>query len=78
MLKLLKTYPSPNTFRSGDGLNVAGFLWNTPYQVRGPRNLIRVDHIMNSNNSIFMRVLWAEEDQLKGDPLNGVNGTEDW
>lgn len=32
--------------------------------------MIRIDHILNDNNSIFFRVLWAEEDQIKGDPLN--------
>jgi len=69
-LKLLHSYPGPNNFTSGDGLNTAGFLWNTPYEVRGPRNLVRVDHIINTSNSIYFRALWAEEDQLKGDPLN--------
>jgi hypothetical protein len=70
VLALLKSYPLPNNYTSGDGLNTAGFLWNTPYQVRGPRNILRIDHNFNSNNSIFVRVLWAEEHQLKGDPLN--------
>jgi hypothetical protein len=70
VLKQLQSYPSPNNYTSGDGLNQAGFLWNSPYQVRGPRNLIRVDHSINSSNSVFFRVMWAEEDQLKGDPLN--------
>src|SRR5260370_13100912 len=70
VLKLLNSYPGPNNFTTGDGLNVAGFLWNTPYEVRGPRNLVRVDHILNSSNSIYFRALWAEEDQLMGDPLN--------
>jgi len=69
-LKLLHSYPGPNNFTSGDGLNTAGFLWNTPYEVRGPRNLVRVDHIINTSNSVYFRALWAEEDQLKGDPLN--------
>jgi hypothetical protein len=70
VLKLLHSYPSPNNFTTGDGLNVGGYLWNTPYQVRGPRSLIRVDHVLNSSNSLYFRALWAEEDQLKGDPLN--------
>ena len=70
VLKLLGSYPSPNNFTTGDGLNVAGYLWNTPYQVRGPRNLVRIDHLLNSSNSLYFRALWAEEDQLKGDPLN--------
>jgi hypothetical protein len=70
VLKLLNSYPLANNFKSGDGLNTAGYLWNTPYQVRGPRNLIRVDHIFNSNNSMFFRVLWGDEQDVKGDPLN--------
>ncbi len=70
VLKLLGSYPGPNNFTTGDGLNVAGYLWNTPYEVRGPRDLVRVDHMINSANSIYFRALWAEEDQLKGDPLN--------
>ena len=70
VLKLLKGYPGPNNYTTGDGLNVAGFLWNTPYQVRGPRNLVRIDHLINEQNNIFFRALWAEEDQLQGDPLN--------
>src|SRR5262245_11686079 len=69
-LALLKSYPLPNNYASGDGLNTAGYLWNTPFQVRGPRNILRIDHNFNSNNSMFLRVLWAEEQQLKGDPLN--------
>jgi hypothetical protein len=70
VLKLLKSYPSPNVFSNGDGLNTAGYLWNTPFQVRGPRNMLRVDHVFNGSNSLFFRVLWATEEQLKGDPLN--------
>ena len=70
VLKLLGGYPGPNNFTTGDGLNIGGYLWNSPYEVRGPRNLIRVDHVLNDSNSIFFRAMWAEEDQLKGDPLN--------
>jgi len=36
--------------------------------------MIRIDHILNDNNSIFFRVLWAEEDQIKGDPLKQRSG----
>jgi hypothetical protein len=71
VMKLLASYPAANNYvSSGDGLNTAGYLWNTPFQVRGPRNILRIDHNFNSNNSMFFRILWAEEDQLKGDPLN--------
>ena len=71
MLKLLGGYPAPNNFSSGDGLNQAGYLWNAPSSVRGPRNLLRIDHIFDSNNNVFFRAMWATEQQLQGDLLNG-------
>jgi hypothetical protein len=71
VLKLLNSYPAPNDYNVGDGLNTAGYLWAAPSEVRGPRNIIRVDHIINANNNIFFRAMWAVEQQLKGDLLNG-------
>jgi hypothetical protein len=71
VLKILQSYPAPNDYAAGDGLNQAGYLWNAPSSVRGPRNLIRIDHTINSNNNIFFRVMWATEQQLQGDLLNG-------
>src|SRR5271165_5544305 len=71
VLSLLKTYPAPNDFAAGDGLNQAGYLWSAPSAVRGPRNILRVDHTFNSTNNIFFRAMWATEQQLQGDLLNG-------
>ena len=71
VLGLLKSYPAPNDYATGDGLNQAGYLWNAPSAVRGPRNLLRIDHIFNPNNTVFFRALWATEQQLEGDLLNG-------
>ncbi len=51
ILSLLKGYPAPNDFQVGDGLNTAGYLWNTPSGVRGPRNLLRIDHTFNEKNN---------------------------
>jgi hypothetical protein len=70
-LAVLKSYPAPNTYATGDGLNQAGYLWNAPSAVRGPRNLLRIDHTFNANNNVFFRVMWATEQQLQGDLLNG-------
>ena len=70
VLKLLNSYPAPNDYNVGDGLNTAGYLWAAPSAVRGPRNIVRVDHIINSNNNVFFRAMWAVEQQLKGDLLN--------
>ncbi len=71
VLSLLKSYPAPNDYATGDGLNQAGYLWNAPSSVRGPRNMLRIDHTINANNNIFFRVMWATEQQLQGDLLNG-------
>ncbi len=71
VLALLKGYPAPNDYAVGDGLNQAGYLWNAPSSVRGPRNILRIDHTFNANNNIFFRAMWAVEQQLQGDLLNG-------
>ncbi|MBV8817976.1 MAG: carboxypeptidase regulatory-like domain-containing protein, partial [Acidobacteriaceae bacterium] len=71
VLSLLKSYPAPNDYNVGDGLNQAGYLWNAPSAVRGPRNILRIDHTFNERNNIFFRAMWATEQQLKGDLLNG-------
>ncbi len=70
ILSLLKGYPAPNDYNTGDGLNVAGYLWSTPSGVRGPRNLLRIDHSFNEKNNIYFRALWALEQQTS-DLLNG-------
>lgn len=71
ILGLFKTYPQPNTFAFGDGLNTAGFFWNPPVRFKGPNFLVRVDHSFNANNNIFVRWLQANANTLGGDPLNG-------
>jgi len=70
VLGLLKNYPTANNYQVGDGLNTAGYLWNTPSGVRGPRNLLRIDHVVNDKNNIFFRAMWALEQQTS-DLLNG-------
>ena len=70
VLSLLKSYPAANNYQVGDGLNTAGYLWSTPSGVRGPRNLLRIDHTLNEKNAIYFRALWALEEQTS-DLLNG-------
>ncbi len=69
--KLFASYPKPNNFATGDGLNTAGYTWNPPANFRGPNYMARLDHQFNENNSIFFRALWGNYNTLKGDPLNG-------
>lgn len=68
---LLDKYPAPNVFTIGDGLNTAGYAWNTPSRTQGPNYLFRVDHTINDRHSVFGRLLYADYDTVEGDLLNG-------
>ncbi|MBO0797623.1 MAG: TonB-dependent receptor plug domain-containing protein, partial [Blastocatellia bacterium] len=69
--QLFNSYPKPNDYSVGDGLNTATYAWNPPTQNEGPYWNIRVDHTFNEKNSIFVRWLQADQNTLQGDPLNG-------
>ncbi len=72
MKPMIDSFPNPNNFSSvGDGLNTAGFLWNTPSRFKGPFFLIRGDHKFNDSHNIFARMLWNNYDTTEGDLLNG-------
>lgn len=69
---VLGGYPAPNSYAAaGDGLNTGAYVWNSPFQVRGPQYLARVDHVINDRHNLFGRWLGAEQNTLNGDPLNG-------
>ncbi len=69
--KLFSSYPQPNSYGFGDGLNTAAFLWNPPTTNEGPHYNVRVDHSFNDRHAVFGRYLHANQDTLEGDPLNG-------
>src|SRR5215813_713646 len=69
--KLFGSYPQPNDYRVGDGLNTATYAWNPPTQNEGPNFAIRIDHTLNERNTVFGRFLYADQNTRKGDPLNG-------
>ena len=71
LMALFKTYPTPNRYSTGDGLNTATYMWNPPANFQGPNMLFRVDHRFNENNNVFVRWLQADYNTLMGDPLNG-------
>ena len=71
ILSMLNTFPRPNSFASGDGLNTAAYFWNSSYKVRGPNIMGRIDHTINDKSSIFGRYLFADHNTLGGDPNNG-------
>jgi hypothetical protein len=70
MAALFKTYPLPNSYIVGDGLNTAGFVWNPPTRNEGPNYMGRVDHTFNDRNTLFVRWLQADQNTRDGDPLN--------
>ncbi len=72
---MINSFPIPNNFSVGDGLNTAGFAWNTPSRFKGPFYMARIDHVINTNNSIFGRVLWSKYNTTEGDLLNGRPAT---
>ncbi len=69
--KLFNSYPKPNDYSVGDGLNTATYAWNPPTENQGPHWAVRVDHVLNERNSLFVRWLQADQNTRKGDPLNG-------
>jgi hypothetical protein len=69
--KLFGSYPKPNSYAFGDGLNTATYLWNPPTHIEGPQYKIRVDHKINESQDVFVRWLHADYDTKDGDPLNG-------
>lgn len=67
----LARYPAPNNFTVGDGLNTAGYSWNTPSSTQGPNIMGRIDHTFNERQSLFGRYIHSDFDTLQGDLLNG-------
>jgi hypothetical protein len=68
---IFKTYPTPNKYTTGDGLNTATYFWNPPASFKGPNLLFRVDHNFDAKNHVFVRWMFADYNTLQGDPLNG-------
>jgi len=52
---VLGAYPAPNQYSSGDGLNTGNYVWNSPFQIRGPQYLGRIDHVINDKHNLFGR-----------------------
>ena len=55
ILKYLQQFPAPNDTSVGDGLNTAGFRFNSGSPLRYNTYITRADYILNSNNQIFFR-----------------------
>jgi hypothetical protein len=61
---MLKDMPLPNNFAVGDGLNTAGFNFTPLASERQHDQTIKIDHVINSKNSVYGRVVWGRDDSL--------------
>ncbi|MEW6126800.1 MAG: TonB-dependent receptor [Acidobacteriota bacterium] len=67
--KVIALTPLPNNFTVGDGLNTAGYTF-TPIQREKQQDfVIKVDHIINQNNTVFGRWARGSQDTI-GDFVN--------
>jgi hypothetical protein len=67
---ILNSYPLPNDFSVGDGLNFAGFNFNAPQLEKQWDLTLRFDYIHNANNRFYFRYAEGEQNTL-GDSVNG-------
>lgn len=76
-LDVLKAYPLPNDFTTGDGLNTAGFRFNSPVKRRYNTYVAKFDYNINEKNRIFARGQLQNDNegsapQFPGLPANSV------
>ncbi len=62
--------PLPNAFTLGDGLNTAGFTFNSSQLEDQHDVTIKIDHIINSKNTVYGRIYFGEQD-TNCDAVNG-------
>ena len=54
-------YPNPNDFTAGDGINTAGFRFNSPNDLKENDYLARADYNITTNNKLFIRFNFKNE-----------------
>ena len=65
MAALFKTYPQPNSYINGDGLNTAAYLWNPPTRYEGPYYMGRVDHTFNDRDYLVRSMAAGESERAR-------------
>ncbi|MDZ4800660.1 MAG: carboxypeptidase regulatory-like domain-containing protein [Bryobacteraceae bacterium] len=59
---LIAATPLPNNYFGGDGLNTAFYTFSALQNERQYDSMVRIDHIINSKNTLFGRVSWGQQD----------------
>lgn len=68
--EILKFLPLPNDFSVGDGLNTAGYRWNSPVQAPWDTTTTRIDYQFNATHALFGRHSAAWRNDLINDIIN--------
>jgi len=68
--KVLDLTPLPNNFSVGDGLNTAGFTFSAFQHEQQYDAVIKVDHVINDHNIVYLRYAQGQQNTL-GDSVNG-------
>jgi hypothetical protein len=66
---IFRSYPSPNDFSRGDGLNYAGYNFNAPQLEKQWDLTMRFDYNINDKNHVYFRLAEGEQNTL-GDSAN--------
>ena len=76
--EILAFLPSPNDFSIGDGLNTAGYRWNSPSESPVDALTTRVDLTINKGQSLFVRYSNAFRNDLINDIINTTPRPMSW
>ena len=67
---VFRSYPLPNTFFSGDGLNTAGYTFNAPQIEKQWDFVTKLDFKINDENHVYFRYAQGEQNTIN-DSVNG-------
>jgi hypothetical protein len=70
--------PLPNDFTTGDGLNTAGYRWNSPSESPVDGITARVDYTLSQRQSFFARYSNAWRNDLINDIINATPRPMSW
>jgi hypothetical protein len=76
-LRLLQSYPAPNDFTTGDGLNILGYRFTASQRTKFDTYIAKFDWTVNSKHTVFLRGNLQNDHasgvpQYPGEPPNSV------
>ena len=67
-----RSYPLPNDFFAGDGLNTAGFIFNAPQTEKQWDFVSRFDYKINDNNQLYVRYAQGSQNTFNDSGNGGL------